>query len=106
MRTFEHAHDGITFKGQLALPAGPGPHPGVMVMHDGRGVGDFVCERAARLAEAGYAALATDMHGEGRFFTDTAEGSALVMAMMADTPRLRARVVAAFEAFRRLPGVG
>jgi dienelactone hydrolase len=76
-----------------------------MVMHDGRGVGDFVCARAARLAEAGYAALAVDMHGEGKFFTDTAEGAALVMAMMADTPRLRAQVAAAFDAFAALPEV-
>jgi dienelactone hydrolase len=105
MQTVEHVHGGVTFRSRLALPAGRGPHPGVMVMHDGRGVGDFVCDRARRLAEAGYAALAVDMHGEGRFYADTAEGSALVMAMMADTPRLRARVVAAFEAFAALPQV-
>jgi dienelactone hydrolase len=103
MRTVEHAHEGLRFRSRLFAPARGGPRPGVMVMHDGRGVGDFVCERAERLAAAGYAAMAVDMHGEGRFFRDAAEGAALVMTMRQDGARLRARVVAAFEAFAAQP---
>jgi dienelactone hydrolase len=105
MRTVEHIHDGTGFKSRLAVPPGPGPHPGVMVMHDGRGVGPFVCDRAERLAGEGYAALAVDMHGDGAFFATGDEGSKRVMALMAEGARLRARVVAAFEAFRGLDEV-
>jgi dienelactone hydrolase len=101
----EHLHEGLVFRGQLALPAGPGPHPGVMLMHDGRGVGDFMLERAARLAQLGYAAFAADMHGEGRRFEDPAQGAAAVTALRQDGVRLRERVVANFRAFAALSQV-
>jgi dienelactone hydrolase len=104
MRTVEYACQG-RFIGRLAVPAGPGPHPGIMVMHDGRGAGDFVCARAEHLAEAGYVALAADMHGEGKVFSDAAAGAAATMALRADGPRLRERVLVAFAAFRDLPEV-
>lgn len=96
MQVFEYTYDGIHFKGRLALPPGPGPHPGVMVMHDGRGVGEFVCQRARDLAAIGYAALATDMYGEGRQFNDPAQGTPAVIALRKDGVSLRERVIASF----------
>jgi dienelactone hydrolase len=104
-RTFEYAHEGVGFRGQLALPPGAGPHPGVLVMHDGQGVGDFVVQRACDLAALGYAALAADMYGEGRRYTDPAQSTPAVLALRKDGARLRSRVVAAFDAFRGLPEV-
>lgn len=105
LRPFKYVHDGISFIGRLATPAGPGPHPGVLVMHDGQGVADFVCRRAEDLAAAGYAALATDMFGDGKRFTDPAESTPVVMALRNDGPRLRDRVAATFEAFRASPEI-
>ena len=105
LRSFGHSHDGLAMRGQLALPAGPGPHPGVLVMHDGQGVGDFVCERARKLAAEGYAALASDMFGDGRRFTDPGQSTPFVIALRQDGARLRARVAATFEAFSALPEV-
>jgi dienelactone hydrolase len=105
LRTVEHEHDGIVFKGQLALPAAPGPHPGVLVFHDGQGVGEFVIRRAQLLADLGYAALAADMFGGGRRHTDPAESIPAVMALRKNGPQLRERVVATFRAFTALPEV-
>ena len=42
----------------------PDPRPGVLVVHDNAGLGDHDKERARRLAELGYVALACDMFGE------------------------------------------
>ena len=105
MEPFEYRHDGEVFRGQLALPGEPGPHPGVLVMHDGRGVGDFVCGRARALAELGYVALAADLYGQGRVFDDPAEGSAAAIDLRERGEVLRGRVVASFEAFRSLSEV-
>jgi dienelactone hydrolase len=105
MRPFEYTHEGLLFIGRLAMPPGTGPHPGVLVMHDGQGVGEFVCRRAQDLAAAGYVALATDMFGGGKRFKGPAESTPVVMALRNDGPRLRERVVASYDAFRTLPEV-
>jgi dienelactone hydrolase len=100
IQPFDYDHDGLTLRGQLALPAGPGPHPGIMVMHDGQGVSEFMCAKAQSLAALGFAALATDMFGGGRRPADLKETMGLVMPLRQDEPLLRRRVVASFEAFR------
>jgi dienelactone hydrolase len=105
MQPFHYDHDGLELCGQLALPDGPGPHPAIMVMHDGQGVSDFMCAKAEALAERGYAALATDMFGGGRRPADMQETMALVMPLRKDEPLLRRRVVASFEALRSHPAV-
>jgi dienelactone hydrolase len=40
--------------------------PGVLVFHEGLGLGDFAMARACMLAELGYVALAADMFGDRR----------------------------------------
>jgi dienelactone hydrolase len=66
---------------------------GVLVCHDGAGLGDHARGRARRLAALGYAALAPDLYGEP--LTDRARGVAMISALVADGPRLRGRVRAA-----------
>ena len=61
LQVIEYSHDGLGLRGELAVPATPGPHPGVLVMHDAHGLGDLCRERARRLAESGDGACATDM---------------------------------------------
>jgi len=104
LRSFEYRHEGVVLNGQLAMPPGPGPHPGVLVMHDLLGQNELVRQRARELAAAGYAALATDMYGGARRFS-VAEVQEVTAPLRADPARLRARVVAGFEAFRELPEV-
>ena len=58
----------ITFQGQsgllagyLAWPAGAGPWPGLIVIHEAFGLNDNMRDIARRLAGEGYAALAVDL---------------------------------------------
>lgn len=52
-------------RGVVAWPEGPGPHPGVLVLHEILGLNDDMRRIAERFAEAGYAAFAPDFFGEG-----------------------------------------
>lgn len=49
----------------LALPGGPGPHPGVVVIHEIFGLNDNIRDIAQRFAREGYAALAVDLFSGG-----------------------------------------
>jgi len=103
LRTFEYSHDGVVLKGQLATPAGSGPHPAVLVMHEARGLGPHMRSRALMLAEAGYVALATDMYGGGVHFEDPAASGEPFTALQKNPQHLRNRVLAGFDALAALP---
>jgi len=45
----------------VALPDAPGPHPGVVVMHEAYGLNDNIRDICGRFAEQGYAALGVDL---------------------------------------------
>ena len=59
--------------GYLAVPAGAGTHPGVVVVHEWWGLNDWVKQQTDSLANHGYVALALDLYG-GRVARD--EGTA------------------------------
>jgi len=50
-----------TINGYLARPAAEGTYPGVVVIHENRGLTDHIRDVARRLAKAGYVALAPDL---------------------------------------------
>jgi carboxymethylenebutenolidase len=50
-------------RGYLAIPAGTGPWPGVVVIHEVFGLNADIRSQADRLAEQGYLALAPDLYG-------------------------------------------
>lgn len=105
LRTFEYTHDGQTLKGEIALPAGPGPHPAVLVMHHAIGMGENEMRRARMLAEAGYVALATDMYGIGSEAVPDKVYLPIFRGLQADPEKLRGRVLAGYEGLRALPEV-
>ena len=51
----------VELKGYLARPAAAGTYPGVIVIHENRGLTDHIKDVARRLAKAGYIALAPDL---------------------------------------------
>ena len=51
-----------TVKGMLYTPAGKGPFPALIVIHEWWGLNDWVKEQAAKLADQGYVALAVDLY--------------------------------------------
>jgi dienelactone hydrolase len=99
-------HDGVELVGQMAVPESPGPHPAVMVMHTGLGLGEMMRERARRLAQLGYVAVATDMYGGGvDYHTDPKSGGSLMKDLLTPPQRLRARAVAWYEQVKARPEV-
>lgn len=84
--------------GMLAVPDGPGPWPGVVLVHEAFGINDIMRRQVARMAEAGYLALMPDLFamggarkclnatfralrsGEGRAFVDIESARALLAA--------------------------
>jgi carboxymethylenebutenolidase len=51
-----------TVTGMLYTPAGKGPFPALIVIHEWWGLNDWVKEQAAKLADQGYVALAVDLY--------------------------------------------
>jgi carboxymethylenebutenolidase len=52
-------------KGYLAVPAGPGPWPGVVSIHEAWGLDPVMRRAADRLARMGYLTLALDLYSDG-----------------------------------------
>src|ERR1700683_1306474 len=57
--------DGSELRAELFAPAGEGPHPGVVGLHESFGLNDDMRRIASRFADAGYAALAPDLYSHG-----------------------------------------
>jgi carboxymethylenebutenolidase len=51
-----------TVSGNLYTPAGKGPFPAIIVIHEWWGLNDWVKEQASKLADQGYVALAVDLY--------------------------------------------
>jgi len=51
-----------TVRAVLYTPAGKGPFPGIIVIHEWWGLNDWVKDQAAKLAGEGYVALAIDLY--------------------------------------------
>jgi pimeloyl-ACP methyl ester carboxylesterase len=105
------ADDGVPLIGTLTLPAGPGPHPAVLLLHgSGRLDRDSNTRRlqmglgpalAAALAEAGIATFRYDRRGVGATsgdwcatgFTDNRDDAAAALRALAERPDIRADAI-------------
>jgi dienelactone hydrolase len=104
-RDVDYRCEDVNLRGYLAWNESAEPRPGVLVVHEGLGLGEFAMERARRLAELGYVALAADMFGERRQARNLQEVATLVGGLRAEPTRLRARGRAALETLAALPQV-
>jgi dienelactone hydrolase len=105
-RDIDYRCDEVNLRGYLAVDeSAAGKRPGVLVFHEGLGLGEFAMERARRLAALGYVALAADMFGGRRQASNLEEVTALVGGLRAEPHRLRARGRAALETLAALPQV-
>ena len=93
-------------RGYLAFDeTSAGPRPGVLVFHEGLGLGDFAMARARMLAELGYVAFAADMFGERRQARNLQEVANLVGGLRSEPETLRGRGRAALATLAALPQV-
>jgi dienelactone hydrolase len=104
-RDVDYRCDEVNLRGFLALDDHSGPRPGVLVFHEGLGLGEFAMERARRLAALGYVALAADMFGDRRQASNLQEVATLVGGLRAAPEMLRARGRAALATLAALPQV-
>ena len=77
--------------------------PGVLVVHEWMGLGDYEKRRARQLAELGFVALAADIYGKGVRAKTQEEAAALATKYRADRAMLRSRAKAALEALKNHP---
>lgn len=95
-----------TMRGYLAYDeTKAGPRPGVLVFHEGLGLGEFAMARARMLAELGYVAFAADMFGERRQARNLQEVAKLVGDLRNAPETLRARGHAALATLKAMPQV-
>jgi dienelactone hydrolase len=97
--------DGETaLEGYLAYDdASKDPRPGVLVVHEWKGLNDYAKRRAEQLAGLGYVALAVDMYGKGVRAKDHEEAKKLSGIYRSDRQLMRRRVLAGLEELKRHP---
>lgn len=90
--------------GYLAVPAGAGPHPAVILIHEWDGLVDRVRQLADDLAARGYVALAADLYS-GRTGSGPQENRALVQEVRARQDFIIANLDAGQRFLRERPDV-
>lgn len=95
--------DGLSMTGKLFVTETSAPRPAILVFPEVFGLGEHACARAERLASLGYAALACDLHGDGRRLEDLNEALTLVQPLLAEPSRITARAMGALAALNARP---
>lgn len=90
--------------GYYAQPRSDAIRGGVMLVHEAPGLGAHLRRRADALAALGYAALAVDLHGEGRLAADPPEARKWVEALKAEPAELIARLQGGLDALVQQSG--
>jgi dienelactone hydrolase len=106
MNDIDYRDDAINCRGFLAYDdTVSDKRPGVLVFHEGLGLGEHIMERARRVAKLGYVALAADMFGNRRQAQDLEDMRGLVGDLRNEPAKLRARARAALATLASLPQV-
>jgi len=102
----DYRDEAVNLRGYLAFDdKAPERRPGVLVFHEGLGLGDFAMAPARMLAELGYVAFAADMFGDRRQACNLQEVAKLVGDLRNEPETLRARGRAALATLAALPQV-
>ena len=105
-KTIDYRQGDTRLVGYLAYPKeAKGPLPGVLVVHEWKGLDDYAKRRTEQLAELGYVAFAADIYGDGKTTTDSKEAGTWAGGYKQDRALLRARVAAGLATLKAQPGV-
>ncbi|HET9406235.1 MAG TPA: dienelactone hydrolase family protein [Candidatus Sulfotelmatobacter sp.] len=91
-----------TVQGILYTPAGKGPFPALIVIHEWWGLNDWVKEQASKLSDQGYVTLAVDLY-RGKVATTPEMAHEIMRGVPED--RARRDLHAAFEYLASQPNV-
>jgi dienelactone hydrolase len=95
-----------TLNGYLARDtAVQGKRPGILVVHEWWGHNDYARERARKLAELGYVALAVDMYGDGKTAEHPDDAGKFAGAVRSNLPLMHVRFEAARAFLNSQPDV-
>jgi dienelactone hydrolase len=82
-----------------------GKRPGILVVHEWKGLNDYAKRRANMLAQLGYIAFAADIYGKGVHPQTVAEAGAMAGKFKSDRALLRARVRVGLDVLKAIPNV-
>jgi dienelactone hydrolase len=104
--TVEYKQGDTVLEGFVAYDtAVSGKRPGVLIVHQWLGLTDYEKKRAEMLAGLGYVAFCADIYGKGIRADNPKDAGGLAGKYKGDRVLLRARVLAALEAMKKLPQV-
>ena len=99
--TVDYQQGDTTLEGYLAYDdALTGKRPGVLVVHQWKGLGDYEKKRAEMLAQLGYVAFCADIYGKGIRPATVAEAGAQAGKYKSDRALLRLRVNAGLDTLK------
>jgi dienelactone hydrolase len=101
-QTVEYKQGDTVLEGWIAYDSSfQGKRPGVLLVHQWKGVGDYEKKRAEMLAKLGYVAFCADVYGKGVRPQTTQEAGAQSGKLKGDRQLLRARVNAGLDALKK-----
>ncbi|MGA7927649.1 MAG: dienelactone hydrolase family protein [Candidatus Sulfotelmatobacter sp.] len=101
-RTVSYKSGDETVQAVLYTPAGKGPFPALLVIHEWWGLNDWVKDQAAKLADQGYVALAIDLY-RGKVATTPDMAHEIMRGVPED--RAKRDLHAAFEFLQSQPNI-
>ena len=102
--TIEYKHGDTELEGFLAYDDSiKGPRPGVLIVHQWKGLTDYEEKRADMLAQLGYTAFALDIYGKGVRPKENQDAAAEAGKYKRDRALLRARAQAGLDVLRKQP---
>lgn len=105
-KTIDYYDNEICLQGFLAYDDDqPLPAPGILIAHAWGGRNEFVCDKARKLAELGYAAFALDMYGKGVLGNSVEESAQLMQPFMDDRAMLQQRISVALQTLKQIEQV-
>jgi len=97
----EYKQGDATLEGYLVYDdAVSAKRPGILIVHEWKGLNDYAKRRADMLAQLGYVAFAADIYGKGVRPQTFADAGAISSKFKANRPLLRARVNAGLDVLK------
>lgn len=98
----EYQHGDVLLEGYLAYDdATKIKQPGVLVVHEWKGLNEYAKQRAEQLALLGYVAFAVDMYGKGVRARDHEDAAKLSGIYRKDRQLMRGRIQAALDVLKQ-----
>jgi len=105
-KTVEYRQGNTVLEGYVAYDdAVAGKRPGVMVIHEWTGLGNYVRKRAVQLAHLGYVAFAADIYGKGVRPKTPEDAGREAGKFLADRKLLKLRALAGLKELLKQPQV-